>query len=1506
MSRIPLSLLFIFMLTDLVYNEEPFHFMYPINNIAVGGKYVIVATENCLYQFTYTLRWLKTTGPQGNNDTICMREEKRDHNTTYNKILLVYNDTVLTCWNRKEGFCRELHIDNLKPAGEIVTGVVPQDPKHPARGFIFFAEQSINLFVATFPNKELKTIILRTKDITGTFIIDNEALSVSLKARAADLNYVDAFQWKNMFIFPYYPSVGGSPRVVVLHVDTTTLIFHTQSNLICGSNPQRKIILSSFAFESSEGLLWAGIFTTNNTASIDRTALCIFNFTVLETRTRTCINEDFEFNYNSYNCRNFSDIMPIHRAPILTHGDLTAVHVKEVEKRLVFFLGTGNGKLLKTQVTLNSNYTANCPEVLYTFTNEAPVFHTIPMDPVDINYLYVATVKEIKRLKIANCEQRESCNDCLSANDPHCGWCPSENRCTMKTECGASTALGKWIGISDGFGKCLKIKAFPKDGKIAVSIEKNPSLFDRNAPWNCEIINKDTRETLCSGKSEAPSLNCSCQLSAQKTYETATLTAAAKSGSTAISAQFQFQKCSQYTEFSCLDCISSGCLWCTKTSKCTSPLSQCENNDYVDENKCILIEENAAQGSSANVTIEFVEVDRVLSVGKKNVLIGGKNCSGYQGSYYLVPAAANLRYWVSRHINSTHAEITLPESQNEVKRLCVDFHGNCYNKSISYESASCAAIVPNNTWLSGGRKLRLSGRNLDLIDGITISKNVILKNRNECLGDSSHCYFIAPKIGESAQTYHVKLAIQESTATCGEIIYKEDPIFIKFVTLNKNDNEIEVIIEKTEDELEIQAHEIEVQIHYIEEVPSWNSCNITAINQKSIHCKARKVSKKKVNSEEIWIEVILGNFKTEIKALNPSTAPYYFIFLVIPLLVIVVIAAIFITRHKSKKLSQKLSKELEELECEIRKEIREGFAELQTDKEVVTVESIGTIPFFDYRHFALNTLFPEGDKTKQDLCEKLCENIPSPFQTIKSTQDEEIVNTLKTLFENQNFLVLLIHTLEKQTDFSIKDRCMFASFLTINFQSNLLYLTGLLERLIKDLIEQSSNKQPKLMLRRTETVVEKLLTNWMSTCLYGFLRESVGEPLYSLVSTLNQRIHRGPIDAVTCKALYTLSEDWLLWQITEFSSVELNVHFPKTSEHEDEDTSQYLKVTVLDCDTIGQVKEKILQSFKINKGYCFEHPLCDIGLELHHGQTFKELSDIDSSNVMMDGNIKKLNTIKHYQIDNGATIKLIVKKNGDLPDMEYSRDHYCHLEMPESGEIELQNHENRGKHKFKVKELYLTKLLSTKVAVHSAVEKLFRSIWTVPHNKPPMAIKYFFDFLDAQVTIKKITDPDVVHIWKTNSLPLRFWINILKNPQFVLDIKKTALLDICLSVIAQAFMDGFSLAEHQLGTSAPTNKLLYAKDIPLFKEEVKAYYKEIRDTPTLSSTELTDFLTSESKKHENEFKEDVAVKELFKYIEKYFDVIISTLEKETGFDSEVKELQKLKKILADKNKCAWE
>lgn len=50
----------------------------------------------------------------------------------------------------------------------------------------------------------------------------------------------------------------------------------------------------------------------------------------------------------------------------------------------------------------------------------------------------------------------------------------------------------------------------------------------------------------------------------------------------------------------------------------------------------------------------------------------------------------------------------------------------------------------------------------------------------------------------------------------------------------------------------------------------------------------------------------------------------------------------------------------------------------------------------------------------------------------------------------------------------------------------------------------------------------------------------MGQHLFLLLSALTQQISKGPVDAVTEKSLYTLSEDWLLGQSPDFSPVVSN------------------------------------------------------------------------------------------------------------------------------------------------------------------------------------------------------------------------------------------------------------------------------------------------------------------------------------------------------------------------------
>ncbi|XP_067444547.1 plexin-B1 [Thunnus thynnus] len=606
---------------------------------------------------------------------------------------------------------------------------------------------------------------------------------------------------------------------------------------------------------------------------------------------------------------------------------------------------------------------------------------------------------------------------------------------------------------------------------------------------------------------------------------------------------------------------------------------------------------------------------------------------------------------------------------------------------------------------------------------------------------------------------------------------------------------------------------------------------------------------------------------------------------------LIVLIIVLIYRRKSKQALRDYKKvqiQLENLETSVRDRCKKEFTDLMTEMMDMSSDLVGSgIPFLDYRMYAERIFFPGHRESplRRDLDVQECR---------RQTVEQGLVQ-LSNLLNSKLFLTKFIHTLESQRTFSPRDRAYVASLLTVALHGKLEYFTDILKTLLNDLVEQYVAKNPKLMLRRTETVVEKLLTNWMSICLYAFLRDSAGESLYMLFRAIKHQVDKGPVDAVTGKAKYTLNDNRLLREDVEYKTLTLNVLVQGGGVNE----SQPLPSKVLDCDTITQVKEKLLD--QVYKGTSFSHrPHADsLDLEWRSGVAgHLILSDEDLTSVVQ-GNWKRLNTLQHYKVPDGATVALVPRhskhihhdnhdyvageKTPMLEDADEGGVRLWHL-VKASEEPELPKHRRgslRERERAKaIPEIYLTRLLSMKGTLQKFVDDLFTVILST--SRPvPLAVKYFFDLLDDQAGQHGISDPETIHIWKTNSLPLRFWINIVKNPQFIFDVQASDHVDAVLSVIAQTFMDSCTIAEHKLGRDSPINKLLYARDIPRYKQMVERYYADIRQTISASDQEMNSALAELSRNYSGELNYLVALHELYKYINKYYDQIITALEEDT-------------------------
>lgn len=200
------------------------------------------------------------------------------------------------------------------------------------------------------------------------------------------------------------------------------------------------------------------------------------------------------------------------------------------------------------------------------------------------------------------------------------------------------------------------------------------------------------------------------------------------------------------------------------------------------------------------------------------------------------------------------------------------------------------------------------------------------------------------------------------------------------------------------------------------------------------------------------------------------------------------------------------------------------------------------------------------------------------------------------------------------------------------------YATEILKCLLLKLIDKSVvSKHPQLMLRRTESVVEKMLTNYMAICMYDYLKEYAGASLFLLFKAIKHQIEKGLVDAITFDARYSLSEEKLLHEQIPHSVVLLHIV--------QDDLDEKVTCKVLDWDTISQVKSKILDALFKNTPFSMRPSVHEVDLEWRHGRGgHLTLQDEDLTTKTING-WRRLNTLAHYGVKESAVMSLIARQN---------------------------------------------------------------------------------------------------------------------------------------------------------------------------------------------------------------------------------------------------------------------
>uniref|UniRef100_A0A673HT16 Plexin-B2-like n=1 Tax=Sinocyclocheilus rhinocerous TaxID=307959 RepID=A0A673HT16_9TELE len=816
--------------------------------------------------------------------------------------------------------------------------------------------------------------------------------------------------------------------------------------------------------------------------------------------------------------------------------------------------------------------------------------------------------------------------------------------------------------------------------------------------------------------------------------------------------------------------------------------------------------------------------------------------------------------------------------------------------------------APRASFVCGGRKIVVMGSGFDQVQRATMR---VLPSSDEFNHKSSNVEFVQEVIYKNESVLEFlspivnKTYINQSLRTIiqldnlvenlTEFVYHQDPSFVpltdKAITENSIINVNGKGFSKAMTAKEAQAFVGDVL------------CPVTILEDDKLFLVApssppkstSRRHRRDTSSEAMELTIIFGNGEWNVGSVRFERKYEVPLYIIIPAvlipMVLFIAVSIYCYRRKSQQAEreyEKIKNQLANLEESVRDRCKKEFTDLMIEMEDHTSDlNEARIPFLDYKNYTNRVFFLPSKDGANDVMITGKLDIPESRRAIV----DQALNQFSNLLNSKTFLINFIRTLEGRQEFNARNKVYFASLLTVALHGKLEYYTDIMRTLLLELMEEYiHSKNPKLMLRRSETVVERMLCNWMSICLYQFLKDSAGEPLYKLFKAIKHQVEKGPVDAKMKKAKYTLNDTGLLGDDVEYSVLTLQV----LVHGEGPDVTP---VKVLNCDSISQVKEKIIEQVYRNLPYSQRPTVDSVALEWRPGSTGQILSDLDLTS-QKEGRWKRINTLAHYNVRDGATLVLSRvlhtqqsfdqnQDNHEERNALLEDDKVFHLVRPADELEEVKSKRGSMKDKATTKaitEIYLTRLLSMKGTLQQFVDDFFRSVLCSGNVVPP-AVKYFFDFLDEQAQKHDNVDDETIHIWKTNSLPLRFWVNILKNPHFIFDVHVTEVVDASLSVIAQTFMDACTKTEHKLTRESPSNKLLYAKEISTYKKMVDDYYKGIRQMVPVSDQDMNTHLAEVSRSHTDKLNTQVALHQLYQYASKYYDGIISSLEDDPAAQS---------------------
>ncbi|XP_053270608.1 plexin-C1 [Pleuronectes platessa] len=917
--------------------DGSFTFNGDVHHYAVATNTVYVATNDMLYQLRHDLTLVQSVAQRGVLKGGAQVQFHRVSGTDFSNatfrinvlLPLVESDTLISCGmiDKECGHCEVLKlmdISSLQHSESIQVGSLD----HSSASVAVLVKVEKNTYILTAlrqsPKQKESPRCTTTLDAVqlqnaeknqggGIFALSDEQGTPWIKKRIDKVEFVefvDGFQTSStMYLLSNVRSTDKSNRIRLIWLDgkrskTQTLKSLRGATLRVSEAGGHRLVASS-VIPGAQPVLWSGVFS----ADVGRTNTELLVFDISPDFTgKSNTDPDFYSSGSETSAPEPKTLRP--KAVLFRQSNMTSVLAVRHKTWVVFFIGTGDGQLIKLAV--DKDYHTSCPMVLYRADDDHQVFPKIQLDPVDRNYVYVPVRNQMKRVPVSNCSTYRDVKECWSAQDPHCVWCGSKDSCTFEADCVDSD----WLSIPEDYQEKMVSHRVAKEqtGQITLNVQTHLTAGQTaRSNFACQFSAGSIALHCTSGP--APMFpQCTCIL--PNGPLPAEVFVKMRLGTTQISERLTLTNCSDIrgppTSVLCRQCFEGGCSW--SKNKC-SWANEGVRNDSVCKRMVSGIKFSMPEISSIYPGV-------VSFYGRNHAVLYGRNLSDVtrvRMQSHTECKAQESPVWNNTGTNLTF-HIPSAESKGVVKVCALLPDGSCHGSStITYQSSpSCSAIVPNSTWLSGKRKLTIIGSHLDFVEGVTQShapQEVRLPQNRTYQNLTYETVAAVNAQGPFPSTVFLKVANETLPCTPTITVYPE-PKFISFKSIIVGDY-LRITIEKKADKLEMMKTELLVWGVLGEE------CFNCTMTTKESHKETDMFACEIQNTRVAEFQHLMIKYGDETVIFQRKSSFPFIRLLLVLLIPCIIITVVMLYRSKRKKLPAEMNSVMENLELDIRNDIRQ-------------------------------------------------------------------------------------------------------------------------------------------------------------------------------------------------------------------------------------------------------------------------------------------------------------------------------------------------------------------------------------------------------------------------------------------------------------------------------------------------------------------------------------------------------------------------------------------------------